>query len=157
MSARSVSIPWMKRLVVIAFAALLTACQSADTRQVGGLAGSIAGAIGGSYLGRYLGGGTVGAIATSIAGGVAGYYVGAGIGGYLGRDDRKKMANASQQAFYSGEPQTFSNPDSGVKGRAEVIRPSDGAQPSGNGCKTIRQTVVLKDGTTHTEDVKSCK
>ncbi|HET7061825.1 MAG TPA: hypothetical protein VFI43_06560 [Nitrosospira sp.] len=157
MSAGSVSIPWMKRLLVIALAALLTACQSADTRRVGGLAGSIAGAIGGSYLGRYLGGGTVGAIATSVAGGVAGYYVGAGIGGYLGRDDQKKMANASQQAVYTGEPQTFSNPDSGVKGRAEVIRPADvSQQPSGN-CKIIRQTVVLKDGTTHTEDVKSCK
>jgi surface antigen len=157
MSAGGVSVPWMKRLVIVVLAALLAACQSADTRRVGGLAGSIAGAIGGSYLGRYLGGGTAGAIVTSIAGGVAGYYVGAGIGGYLGRDDQKKMASASQQAFYTGEPQTFSNPDSGVKGRAEIIRPSDVAQQSSGNCKTIRQTVVLKDGTTHTEDVKSCK
>jgi len=158
MGAELYSSPWLKRLAVIALVILLPACQSTDARRVGGLIGSIAGSIGGSYLGSYLGGGTAGSIATSIAGGVAGYFVGAGIGGYLGRDDQQKMAEASQQAFDTGEPQTFSNPGSGVKGRAEIVPPGQAAQqaPAGN-CKTIRQTVVLKDGTTHTEDVNSCK
>lgn len=154
MNAESVSVPWVKRLAVIAFVIFLPACQSTDTRQFGGVLGSVAGAVGGSYLGRYLGGGTAGAIVTSVAGGVAGWYVGSKVGGYLGKDDRQKMAAASQAAFNTGEPQTFSSTSSGVTGRAEVVP----GQSAGSGdCKTIRQTVVLKDGSTHTEDVNSCK
>jgi surface antigen len=145
-----------KWLMAIALIALLPGCQTADTRRTGGLIGSIAGSIGASYLGSYLGGGTVGRILGAVAGGVAGYYVGSEIGGVLGKDDKKKMADASQKAFETNQTQTFSNPDSGLVGKAEVV------QSAGNGtenkeCKTIRQTVVLKDGKTVTEDVNSCK
>jgi surface antigen len=145
-----------KWLIAIALIVLLPGCQTADTRRTGGLIGSIAGSIGASYLGSYLGGGTVGRILGAVAGGVAGYYVGSEIGGVLGKDDKKKMADASQKAFETNQTQTFSNPDSGLVGKAEVV------QSAGNGtenkeCKTIRQTVVLKDGKTVTEDVNSCK
>jgi surface antigen len=145
-----------KWLMAIALIVLLPGCQTADTRRTGGLIGSIAGSIGASYLGSYLGGGTVGRILGAVAGGVAGYYVGSEIGGVLGKDDKKKMADASQKAFETNQTQTFSNPDSGLVGKAEVV------QSAGNGtenkeCKTIRQTVVLKDGKTVTEDVNSCK
>ncbi|WP_040851532.1 surface antigen protein [Nitrosospira lacus] len=147
---------WIKRLMIIALIMLLPACQSAETRRAGGLIGSIAGSIGGSYLGGYLGGGTAGRIAGAVAGGLAGYYVGAGIGGYLGKEDKQKMAQASQTAFDTGQTQTFSNPDTGVKGRAEIV-PSTQTAQQGDDCKTIRQTIVLKDGKTVTEDIKSCK
>src|SRR5689334_21709468 len=96
---------WMTRLLIVALVVFLPACQSTDTRQVGGLLGSIGGAIGGSYLGSYLGGGTVGSIAASVLGGVAGWYVGAGIGEHLGKDDQKKMVEASQRAFDTGQTQ----------------------------------------------------
>ena len=155
MRAASGSMPRIKRLLIVALVVLLPACQSTQTRQVGGLIGSVAGAIGGSYLGRYLGGGTAGSIVTSIAGGVAGWYVGAGIGGYLGKNDQQRMVEASQRAFDTGQPQTFSNPDSGVKGKAEIV--SSAQQAEKPECKTIRQTVVLKDGKTVTEDVNNCK
>ena len=147
------STAWIKRLIVVALVLVLPACQSTDTRQVGGLLGSIGGAIGGSYLGRYLGGGTAGSIAASVLGGVAGWYVGAGIGQHLGKDDQQRMVDASQRAFDTGQTQTFSNPNSGVKGRAEIVSPAQ-QNPE---CKTIRQTVVLKDGQTVTEDVNNCK
>jgi len=147
------STTWIKRLIVVALIMVLPACQSTDTRQVGGLLGSIGGAIGGSYLGRYLGGGTAGSIAASVLGGVAGWYVGAGIGQHLGKDDQQRMVDASQRAFDTGQTQTFSNPNSGVKGRAEIV---SSAQQNPE-CKTIRQTVVLKDGQTVTEDVNNCK
>jgi len=150
------SIAWAKRLAVITVVILLPACQSTDARQIGGLVGSIAGSIGGSYLGSYVGD-TAGAIVGSVAGGLAGYFVGAEIGGYLGRDDKKKMAEATQRALDTGKTQTFNNPNSGVKGQAEVIPTSEAAQRAPGECKTIRQTVVLKDGTTYTEDVNSCK
>ena len=110
----------------------------------------------GSYLGSALGGGTAARIVGAVAGGVAGYYVGSTVGGYLGKEDKQRMAQASQTAFDTGQPQTFSNLDTGLKGTAQVLPSPPTAQQDGE-CKTIRQTVVLKDGKTVTEDVRSCK
>lgn len=155
MSTASESMPRIKRLLIVALVMLLPACQSTDTRQVGGLLGSIGGAIGGSYLGGYLGGGTAGSIVASILGGVAGWYVGAGIGEHLGKDDKQSMVTASQRAFETGQTQTFSNPDTGVKGKAEIL--SSAQKAENPECKTIRQTVVLKDGKIITDDVNNCK
>jgi surface antigen len=157
MSNISLSSMRAKWLIAVALIMLLPGCQTADTRRTGGLIGSIAGSIGASYLGSYLGGGTVGRILGAVAGGVAGYYVGAEIGGVLGKDDRKKMADASQRAFETNQTQTFSNPDSGLVGKAEVVLSGPVAAEKNKECKTIRQTVVLKDGKTVTEDVNSCK
>ncbi|SDA14485.1 hypothetical protein SAMN05216315_10551 [Nitrosospira sp. Nsp18] len=142
-----------KWLIAIALIVLLPGCQTADTRRTGGLIGSIAGSIGASYLG----GGTVGRILGAVAGGVAGYYVGSEIGGVLGKDDKKKMADASQKAFETNQTQTFSNPDSGLVDKAEVVQSGPVTAQQNKECKTIRQTVVLKDGKTVTEDVNSCK
>ena len=148
----------IKRLTIIALVMLLVACQSAETRRAGGLIGSIAGSIGGSYLGSHLGGGIAGRIVGAVAGGVAGYYVGAHIGSYLGQEDKQRMAQASQRAFDTGQTQAFSNPDTGLRGKAEVVPSAQVAQQADNReCKTIRQTIVLKDGKTVTEDATSCK
>jgi len=147
---------WIRRLAIIALVMLLPACQSAETRRFGGILGSVAGSLGGSYLGSYLGGGTAGRIVGAVGGGVAGYYVGAELGGYLGEEDKQKMAQASQAAFNTGQTQTFSNPDTGLKGKAEIV-PSAQAAQQDQECKMIRQTIVLKNGKTVTEDVKSCK
>ena len=144
----------LKWVLIVALVVVLPACQSTEARRAGGLIGSIAGSIGGSYLGNYLGG-TAGQIVGAIAGGVGGYYLGSTIGGYLGKEDKQKMAEASQRAYESEQPETFSNPNSGVSGKAEVVQTAQEGDSSG--CKTIRQTVVLKDGKTVTEDVKSCK
>ena len=157
MSNISLSSRRAKWLIAIALIVLLPGCQTADTRRTGGLIGSIAGSIGASYLGSYLGGGTVGRILGAVAGGVAGYYVGSEIGGVLGKDDKKKMADASQKAFETNQTQTFSNPDSGLVGKAEVVQSGPVTAQQNKECKTIRQTVVLKDGKTVTEDVNSCK
>ncbi|SCY58859.1 hypothetical protein SAMN05216420_10997 [Nitrosospira sp. Nl5] len=156
MDQASISNVWIKRLTIIGLVMLLPACQSTETRRFGGILGSVAGSIGGSYLGSSLGGGTAGRIIGAVAGGVAGYYVGSHIGGYLGEDDKQKMAQTSQAAFETGETQTFSNPDTGVKGKAEVV-PSTQAAQRDRDCKMIRQTIVLKNGKTVTEDVRSCK
>lgn len=156
MDQAPISNAWIKRLTIIAVIMLLPACQSAETRRFGGILGGVAGSVGGSYLGSALGGGTAGRIVGAVAGGVAGYYVGAHIGGYLGQDDKEKMARTSQAAFDTGQTQTFSNPDTGVKGKAEVVSSAQAAQQDQD-CKMIRQTIVLKNGKTVTEDVKSCK
>jgi len=155
-ASNSTAPAWMKRCLVLALTVLLAACQSAETRRFGAVLGSVAGSIGGGYLGSALGGGTAGRILGAVAGGVAGYYVGTTVGGYLGKDDQQRMASASQRAFETCQTQTFSSPDSGVRGTAEVLPATQTQQASGE-CKTIRQTVVLKDGRTATEDVRSCK
>jgi surface antigen len=147
-----ISVAWFRRLTVIALVMLLAACQSNETRRFGGVLGSVAGSIGGSYLGSYLGGGTAGRILGAVAGGVGGYYLGSTIGGHLGKDDQRRMAETSQQAYETNQTQTFTNQDSGVRGKAEIVGAAEGRE-----CKIIRQTVVLKDGKTVTEDVKSCK
>jgi surface antigen len=147
---------WTRWLMIIALITLLPACQTADARRVGGVIGSITGSLGGSYLSQYLGGGTAGRIAGAVAGSLAGYYVGAYIAGYLGEEDKQRMAQASQTAFNTGQTQTFSNPDNGLTGKAEVVPTTPPTQQNGE-CKTIRQTIVLKDGKTVTEDVRSCK
>ncbi|SEP38958.1 glycine zipper 2TM domain-containing protein [Nitrosovibrio sp. Nv6] len=152
MDGTSISMSWFKRVMVVALVMLLAACQSAETRRFGGILGGVAGSVGGSYLGSYLGGGTAGRIIGAVAGGVGGYYLGSEIGGHLGQDDQRRMAETSQRAYETNQTQTFSNTDSGVKGKAEVVGTSEDRE-----CKTIRQTVVLKDGKTVTEDVKSCK
>ncbi|MEO6825610.1 MAG: hypothetical protein ABI167_12950 [Nitrosospira sp.] len=116
MDPTSISNAWIKRLTMITLIMLLPACQSADTSRFGGLLGSVAGSIGASYLGGYLGGGTAGNIIAAVAGGVGGYYVGSTIGGCLGKGDKQSMAQASQTAFNTGQPQTFSNSDTGLEG-----------------------------------------
>ncbi len=152
MTQTSASAKWITRLLIITLVALLPACRSAETRRFGGVLGSVAGSIGGSYLGSYLGGGTAGRILGAVAGGVGGYYVGSEIGGRLGKEDQRRMAQTSQRAYDTNQAQTFTNPDTGVRGTAEVVGVAEDRD-----CKTIRQTVVLKDGKTVTEDVKSCK
>ncbi|HEX8874692.1 MAG TPA: hypothetical protein VF780_08695, partial [Nitrosospira sp.] len=62
---------------------------------------------------------------------------------------------ASQRAFDTGQTQTFSNPDSGVRGKAEIVSP--GQKSENPECKTVRQTVMLKDGKIITDDVNNCK
>lgn len=151
MDQASISATWARRLLLLALVVVLSACQSTETRRAGGLIGSIAGSIGGSYLGSYLGD-TVGSILGAVIGGVGGYYLGSEIGSRLGKDDQRRMAETSQRAYETNQTQTFINPDSGVKGKAEVVEVAEDRD-----CKTIRQTVVLKDGKTVTEDVKSCK
>ena len=121
----------LKQLLIVALLMLLSACQSAETRRAGG------------------------EIVGAIAGGVGGYYLGSSIGGYLGKDDKQKMAEASQRAYETEQQQTFSNAESGVSGKAEVVQASQ--QGDSRECKTIRQTAVLKDGKTVKEDIKSCK
>ncbi|SFW23341.1 glycine zipper 2TM domain-containing protein [Nitrosovibrio sp. Nv17] len=144
---------WVRGSVAALLIAFLSGCQTGDSRRVGGVIGSVTG----SYLGYQLGGSsTAGRLAGAVAGSLAGYYLGTTIAGYLEEGDRNRMSQASQAAFETNQTQTFSNPDNGVQGKAEVVSPTQATQ-QGQECKTIRQTIVLKNGDTVTEDVKSCK
>jgi surface antigen len=94
------------------------------------------GALAGGLIGTQIGSGSGQLIATVI-GTVGGAWIGNRIGAHLDEQDRRRAAEAAQRATLTGEPQVWRNPESGVSGRAEVVK-----------TKTTRQTVavpVLKD------------
>jgi surface antigen len=104
--------------------------------QIGTGLGALAGGVAGALVGTQFGSGTGQLIAT-LVGTVGGAWVGNRIGSYLDEQDRKRAAEAAQQATVTGQPQVWQNPDSGVSGKAEVVK-----------TKTTQQKVavpVLKD------------
>jgi len=57
----------------------------------------------------------------AVGGVVAGAWLGSQIGKYLDEMDKKKMAESNQKAIATGRDQSWSNPESKVSGRAEVV------------------------------------
>ena len=82
---------------------------------------------------------------------------------YIGDLDKENLARAIQKAADTGQPQVFTNHESGVKGKAEVIQSTTlstqeaGEQDGVRECKTIRQTIILKDKREVIESVVLCK
>jgi surface antigen len=104
--------------------------------QIGTGLGALAGGVGGALVGTQTGSRT-GQIIAAVVGVVGGAWVGNRIGAYLDERDRKRAAEAAQQATVTGQPQVWQSPDSGVSGKAEVVK-----------TKTTQQKVavpVLKD------------
>ncbi len=82
---------------------------------------------------------------------------------YIGDLDKKNLSMAIQKAADTDQPQVFTNQNSGVKGKAEVIQSrtfstqESGKQDGVRECKTIRQTIILKDKREVIESVVLCK
>lgn len=82
---------------------------------------------------------------------------------YIGDEDRKNIITITRKAADTGKLQVFTNPNSGVEGRAEVVKSSmlpiqeTGKVDGVRECKTIRKSVVLKDKREITESVTTCK
>ena len=82
---------------------------------------------------------------------------------YIGDLDKENLARAIQKAADTGQPQVFTNHESGVKGKAEVIQSTTlstqetGKQDGVRECKTIRRTIILKDKREVIESVLLCK
>ena len=82
---------------------------------------------------------------------------------YIGDQDRKNLVRIIQKAADTGQPQIFTNQESGVKGIAEVIQSRElstqeaGKKDGVRECKTIRQTIILKDKREVIESVVLCK
>ena len=82
---------------------------------------------------------------------------------YIGDQDKKNLVRIIQKAADTGQPQVFTNQESGVKGIAEVIQSRElstqeaGKKDGVRECKTIRQTIILKDKREVIESVVLCK
>jgi surface antigen len=104
-----------------------------------------------------------GRILAVIVGAAAGAYVGAKIGQHLEDRDKEKLSQATQKAAATGKAQSFTNPDTGVQGKAEVVgsetqpvRSAD-QKVEDRECQVIKQTVTTKDGREAQENVTMCK
>jgi hypothetical protein len=99
----------------------------------------------------------------AITGKIINLYAKGSLKDYIGDLDKKNLSMAIQKAADTDQPQAFTNQDSGVKGKAEVIQSrtfstqESGKQDGVRECKTIRQTIILKDKREVIESVVLCK
>jgi surface antigen len=125
--------------------------------------GTAIGAAAGAYGGSRIGHGATPYI-TGALGAAAGAWLGKSIASYLSESAQQQAAGATQQAAQSGRLQTWSDPQSGASGRAQVIRTSTSPQPTASNnttqskpCRTVEQTITLKDGSKRKEEVTACQ
>ncbi|MEE8530311.1 MAG: hypothetical protein V3S35_06050 [Nitrosomonadaceae bacterium] len=82
---------------------------------------------------------------------------------YIGYEDKQNIIKITRKAADTGKLQIFTNPNSGVQGKAEVVKSNmlptqeEGKIDGIRECKTIRKSVVLKDKREITESVRTCK
>ena len=99
----------------------------------------------------------------AITGKITNLYAKGSLKDYIGDIDKKNLSMAIQKAADTDQPQVFTNQDSGVKGKVEVIQSRTlstqelGRQDGVRECKTIRQTIILKDKREVIESVVLCK
>jgi hypothetical protein len=99
----------------------------------------------------------------AITGKITNLYAKGSLKDYIGDLDKKNLSMAIQKAADTDQPQVFTNQDSGVNGKAEVIQSrtfstqESGKQDGVRECKTIRQTIILKDKREVIESVVLCK
>lgn len=139
-------------LAVAVLPVALAGCVSASKQQ----AGTGIGAVVGGVLGSQVGSGS-GRRAATVIGAVAGGIIGNQIGRYLDERDRERARAASQKALDTGTTQSWQNRDSGNSGTAQVVNASAAGSSPERPCRTIKQTIALKDGTSREEEVTACK
>lgn len=82
---------------------------------------------------------------------------------YIGYEDKQNIIEITRKAADTGKLQIFTNPNSGVQGKAEVVKSNmlptqeEGKVDGVRECKTIRKSIVLKDKREIIESVTTCK
>jgi surface antigen len=139
-----------KAHAALVFPAVLAAALATASCQEGGASGSdfgpktgvgaALGAAGGGLLGAAAGGGATGIAAGVLLGGL----LGGATGSYLDDQDKRRAANAAQQALESkpsGAPTTWTNPDTGHSGSVTPIRTYQAS--NGQYCREYEQSVTI--------------
>ena len=136
-----------KRIVTLIVATgLLAACaqQQNAPKQTGG---TLIGAAAGGLLGAQFGGGA-GKLAAVALGVLGGAFLGSEVGKSMDQTDRQAAAGAQSVALEtkpSGQPTTWTNPDSGNSGTVTPIRTYQ--TPQGTNCREYRHDVKIGDKT----------
>lgn len=147
---------FIKLLSMNIFVISLSACQSINT--VGNSTDSIAS----SDVESQFEGSILAPILDTMSGLFSGIYARSTIEDYIGDQDKQNIIKITRKAADTGQLQIFNNTDSGVQGKAEVVMSKtlptleEGNQDGVRECKTVRQTIVLKDRREITETVTLC-
>jgi surface antigen len=105
-----------KTMIVLVAASALAGCNTTGQKAT---LGTLGGAVAGAAIGQAFGGGS-GRIAATAAGALIGGFIGNQIGARMDEQDRQYFAAAQYQALETGQPQRWSNPQSGVYGDAST-------------------------------------
>ena len=171
------------RLVsIVVSASLIAGCEGVNKQMMGmGIGATVCG-VGGGVAAKGMGASTTTAVGVGLATAALCGWAGSEIGKMLDERDRKRHAEATTKALETGQPQVWTSPDTGASGEITVKRTASmpagtssmpTSQPATEGvsgptgtsqtaaqsrlCRTVTQTIVLKDGTTKTEDLTACK
>lgn len=148
--------------ICLIFSVLLCSCADMNSEKistgVGGIIGGLAGNKIGSGSGRTVG---------TVAGVAIGALIGNRIGKYLDAEGTKRTAAASAKTADTGQAQQFRTSSGAIvttssvpNSAVSVPKPTPTtsvAAAVGPECRTVRQTIVLQDGKSESEDVKMCK
>jgi surface antigen len=148
--------------ICLIFSVFLCGCADMNGEKVstglGGIIGGLAGNKIGSGSGRTVG---------TVAGVAIGAFIGNRIGKYLDAEGTKRTAAASAKTADTGQSQQFRT-SSGAMVTTSSVPSSSGSVPKPRPttnvaaalepeCRTVRQTIVLQDGKSESEDVRMCK
>lgn len=157
----------VKTLLAVSLLAVAAGCADMNKQQMGTGVGAVIGGVAGSQVAKS------NRVAGAVAGAAIGGLIGNRVGKYLNDQDKKRTADASTRTAQTGRPQQFRTnsgatvttapvPAATASSAASVKPPPPSspapaqiaaAQPE---CKTIRQTIVLSNGTREEEDVTMC-
>ena len=121
---------------VILAAALVAGCQSGGTGQT---IGTVGGAVAGGLVGAQFGGGSGQLVATGV-GTLLGAWAGNQLGQQFDRQDHQNSGVAGQQAFASGETQTWAGPNA----HGAVTPTGQTFFQNGRECRNFTQTVFAQ-------------
>lgn len=133
--------PVLFSIILLSFAG----CEETSNQEIG----TIVGAVVGNALSDSVKGSGIGAQIARLGLTFGGAMIGSEIGKSLDKQDRARMESAAQKALSSGRTQSWTNPQTGVSGKATVVAQA-------GKCRTVRQSVTLKDGLKKSENVKAC-
>lgn len=102
-------------------------------------AGTLIGAVGGGLAGSQIGSGSGRLVATGV-GTLLGAMIGNNVGQSLDRADRIYLERASYDAFETGAPRAWRNPDSGNYG---TVSPGYAYESHGRYCREYQHTVYV--------------
>lgn len=152
------SLALIARMAPVASVLGLLACSNPSSLdQVGQkqVQGGQIGLIAGNVVGAAIPGGSAAVQTIKGHAPTIGTMVGTAIGASLDEEDRRALAQATQVALSSGASKTFANKRTGVRGSVSVTTTAKSS--SGQPCRTVKQEVVLKDGTRLNDTVSACK
>jgi surface antigen len=144
----------MTAIAVAAICSGLLACSGTEYGQKEAQGQEI-GSIVGGMVAPYIGGGSAAGQFLQANAGTIGGLIGGAIGAALDEEDRLALERDTRAAFASGQTRSFSNRKTGVRATVKVTGTRVNAE--GRQCRTVRQDVRLKDGTSLSDDVSACR